>query len=232
MKDSALTMLEEGRLTVLPNPAIFDKILARDDSEYARGDDKKFFELMFDFFVGKMLAVTAGKIYWGATVKYKDEVSKSYITTKDGKSKLRVPPSTEAFAVLCYKNCWNKWNAMFVDKKAHLNAKTGIKWVCPLYSKNKPTKNLAYKTEYTDSALGQPSKGGWSQEAMVEFVRLQKIVKDSRKAPGGADRFSRVEKACLERLRKNNLQDNETKKPKRKEVPAPRETLEWMEESD
>lgn len=205
-------------MTELPDPAIFEKILTRDPSDWylteeekatrARGEssveiDEKLaktttFRFWFDFYVEKMLPTIAGSDLWN-DIKYSEPVSTCLVPGT--KKSLRITTSTEAFTVLLYKNCYKKWNKMYRDYEAHKDSGSRTKWKCPRYHKEKfPDED--YKTPYTDATKGRQKEGGFNWQGMEEYNRLQCLVYDSREAPGGMDRFVRVEKRCLQRLDK------------------------------
>jgi len=202
--------LESGVLEELPPPSLMEMILTRDASDFnveesdnhhtteAKKKARECFDVMFDFYVDRMLATVAGKKMWGPDIKYTEEVSKSLIP----KIALpRITPSTEAFAVLVYSNCRNKWNQMHMDRKAHReNKEARGKFKCPRFNK-KTGENPEYATPFTDSASGQKKVGGYTDSGIDEFVRLQKMLVQEQQKPDAKDRFSMVERASILRLR-------------------------------
>jgi hypothetical protein len=215
-----LKLLEEKRVTALPDPEIFELILTRDTQSFDLNDRDsaqekqvkqnglQMFNLMFDFYVEKMLASCAGSKVWGPNVKYSQEVSQCLMPNSD--KALRITTSTEAFTVLIYKNCWKKWNAMHRGLKKFRDDNTPGTWVCPRYNK-KTKENPEYETPYTDQATGQKKIGGYTQQGMVEFMRLQQMVANSRR--DNKVRVAEVERASIQRLRDKNGLDSKNTEP-------------------
>jgi len=225
MKDDCLALLRNREREALPHPDVLERILLRDDSVNDIYEDdteedverktngRKLFQQMFDFYVEKLLMNVAGHHMWGYNAKYFEEVSKSLIPN----TKLpRITASTEAFAILCYKNCWKKWNQHHRDEQAHIKSGAKGKFECPRWNRKRPDENLGYKPQYTDSAAaGQKKLGGWSREGLKEYNRLKHALLEERQKPGSAERFSREERACLLRLvLKRKIGDKKTTKNK------------------
>jgi len=209
-KENCLALWQNRELKLLSDPFIFEGILKRDDrhNEIEDGDSekekqdkvyrRKVFNAVFDFYVERMLTNVAGVRMWGPEVKYFEEVSKSFI--QNANRLPRITASTEAFAILCYKNCWKKWNKMHKDMEQHKMAQRKGKFECPRFNKKKPDENCDYATIYTDSATGQKKLGGWNKEGLKEYNRLMRVLIEEREKPGAAQRFSEVERACIDRL--------------------------------
>jgi len=234
-----MALLTEKRVTELPDPVVFDNILTRDASSFDILDtDTKeqkevkmkglqLFELMFDFYVEKMLASCAGMQVWGPSVKYYEEVSQSLMPNSE--KALRITASTEAFTVLIYKNCWKKWNAMHKSMQAFHQSNMPGKWACPRFNKKKQ-ENLEYETPYTDSASGQKKIGGYTNEGMQEYRRLKNIVMANRKDQ--KERVSAVESASILRLQQKNhlsTNNNQTTQPAKTDN-APADWEDWTVE--
>ena len=69
-----------------------------------------------------------GKDGWGANKRHYETISEAPMPEIEpllGPKKLLIGPSTEAFTVLLYENCREKWIAMYILKKKHYHRATG-----------------------------------------------------------------------------------------------------------
>ena len=181
--------------------------LQRDLSEFEENDDDSdkekgekaakltYYHQILDFFVDKMVPTVAGYKLWPQEVCHFEPISFSQIPNSGGK--LRITAGTEAFALLMYKNCKSKWEAMHkhdvIDKK---------KEKYPRYSKKQdPEKNLEWDTPYSDPTSGQNKFGGWRKKGKREYARLQKLVLAAR---GEKKRCREVDEATVARLFEEN----------------------------
>ena len=99
--------------------------------------------------------------------------------------------SSEAFTVLMYDCCFDKWNAMYTYIQEH----------GALVQKDKENKqHLAiFRSKYTDQDGGQQQYGGWTDAGLEEQSKLTKEVRDARKAR--PKDIAKLEKDMLECLR-------------------------------
>lgn len=80
-----------------------------------------------------------------------------------GKEKVLVTCTSEAFAILVYANCRDKWIAEFKYKKG----KKG-RVDLPKYVKDDPTTHV-YQNRFSSSRTGQQIGGGWSADGLNYF---------------------------------------------------------------
>ena len=134
--------------------------------------------------------------------------------------------ATEAFLVIVFENCIDKWKAQCVWKHEHPGEN--------LPTKTKINKGEAlHKTKYTITDIGQQKYGGWSDAGLARFNAIKTSIKASRKndiqvdivdpetgnaTPTRVKRYLFVEKKALEEFQKVHKKDEPeegTKKRKR-----------------
>ena len=171
----------------LPEVDLIEQILSR-TIDHNKPENQK----IIAWWIGEVMPVfpanakkfTENKRYY-ATIS---QVSSFY----DGKKMTDLPPSCEAFGVLCYDNNRSKWlncHKTKVEKgvsQVIVRSKRGGK--APKDQKalvvyaNEETK---YQTKYSAIDKGRSDLGGWSDEGMINHCRLKKICKKARKSKEG-----------------------------------------------
>ena len=134
------------------------------------------------------------------------------------------PASTEAFFVLLYDNCIDKWKEHAQWKHDHPKVRL------PIMNKENKDEPL-HKTKYTITDIGQQKYGGWSNEGLEAFNQLKKDIKASRLIDIEVDtedeetgeattttvkRHLFVERQALANLRRINKKDEPKENKKRK----------------
>lgn len=133
---------------------------------------------MFVWYVTEYLPCFALHQFYGVEKHHKGCVSYLKLPQAKDDKALCVPPSTEAFALVAYDNCRDRWEALMKWKldPANQDKKGGM----PKYCKNQTeTHNL--KGKYSDGAKGQARFGGWTKEGRDLFKGLMKEIADNRK---------------------------------------------------
>jgi hypothetical protein len=153
----------------------------------------------FDFYTDRMIPTVAGARLFHSGVRHFEPMTTSVIPNSG--ADLRITSSTEAFTALLYKNGWKKWNAML--KFDRENPKTGAvpkkkTKRYPVFKPKKPDENKEWMTPYTDSQCGKKPLGGWNKEGRLEYLRLKRIVLNSRKNNG--KRHVKEDEECVARL--------------------------------
>ena len=97
-------------------------------------------------------------------------------TNVDGKQKVLVTVTSEAFGLLMFANCRDKWLNVFQYKKTAKRKGTKV----PQYKKDDPTTHK-YKGKWSSSCTGSAVGGGWSSEALVYFEAAKKNISEWRK---------------------------------------------------
>jgi hypothetical protein len=166
------------------------------------------FEYYADGWVGK----AAGQEHWARpTLKYYFRISE------------KVTASTEAFLVVMYENCYDKWTAQAkliregnFDTVAFTKAER-------LREKTRGQQPL-YPTPYTTASSGQCMFGGFNKAGMKRYKEVKKLIEEARTQ----DWVEEVEDQCLQHLRLKYKRDEIDTKAKRPRARA----VEEEEESD
>ena len=223
MKKAALAWLSEHQATntdqKLPDADDLEFVIKRDFSKLdpdkeADKEKLQYYLDLLDWYVKKLVPTVAGCKLFDAKIRHFEPLSSSEIPNSEGK--LRVPPSTEAFTLLMYKNCKSKWEAMH----NHTEIKK-LKLAFPRYSKREPEQNKEWNTLYSDAASGQNKFGGWKKAGLKEFIRLQAVISKAREEK---ERVLEVDKGVVSRLyrtykdKHEKLNEDGTKKRKADEI--------------
>ena len=137
----------------------------------------------FLWFIGDFLASVVGTKVWGRK-KYYNRVSEAVIDK--GSQDLVVTVSDEAFAILIYENCIDKWIAKF-----HMERR-GAKTIATI------------KSKYTSSVNDQCLYGGWSTDGIARFNNLCALVQKDRLTEGA----KKAEDEVLLALRRGKFGEN------------------------
>jgi hypothetical protein len=101
-------------------------------------------------------------------------------------------------ALVIYRNCYSKWQAVFNFKQNPDNKNKKP----PTYNPDKPNENREYMTSFSSERVGQSKFGGWNESGRKHFFRNAKTIHNNRIAHKA--RFAEVEKACYLRLQAKN----------------------------
>lgn len=175
-----------------------DKILAcalrnidvEDDEQYA----------LFKIYWEKFLPKTTKAALWGSSERHYKIVSEAKLGLPEAPNVKMFPPSTEAFVVTVYENCFKKWMDIHQWKKDN----PGCKLPKPSKENKEQTKWL--KTKYTDQDSGQVPLGGWNVTGKRRFAHICKQVKAARTKDDGQEEgednnYVKVERQFLAKLR-------------------------------
>jgi hypothetical protein len=162
-----------------------------------------YYHEVMDFYVDKLVPTIAGSHFFGENIRHFEPLS----TTKCWNDNLRVmqprvPAGTEAFVLLMYKNCKEKWEAMH-----DWSVVQGKKEPYPRYKKSEPTMNTEFKALYSDSASGQSRFGGWNKAGLKEYARLQLMMIEVREE--NAELCEEVDRATVARIFEANKAKHE-----------------------
>lgn len=210
-----MQFMEDKGWDNLPHPKfVLDNILTRDFSAFddVEGDDAKVLALkkrkreickdLMDCWTEEIIPAVAGAKLVHPKIRHFEPMTTSLMPNST--DQLRVTASTEAMAAITYENCHKKFNAMRSwyqqnngwYKRNGNNNNQGV--ICPRWSNKHPDENIMFKGKYSDSTVGKPKWGGWSDDGKKFFVQLQKKCYDSRAA--NKDRHVQADKECLARL--------------------------------
>ena len=122
----------------------------------------------------KYLSMAVRLEYWGPNIRPFHLMTDK--TNVDGKQKVLVTVTSEAFGLLMFANCRDKWLNVFQYKKTAKRKGTKV----PQYKKDDPTTHK-YKGKWSSSRTGSAVGGGWSSEALVYFEAAKKNISEWRK---------------------------------------------------
>jgi hypothetical protein len=165
------------------------------------------------FYTDKLVPTIASAKMFGESIRHFEPLSSIEIPNSGGQ--LRVPPSTEAFTLLIYKNCQRKWEAMhkfLVENRGQAPEKM------PRWQKKTPEVNKEFKSLYSDQSSGQNKYGGWSKEGLTVFIELKRLITGVRQDKSLCDK---VDTLTMQRLfefhrEKYGAMDGEKKKERNK----------------
>jgi hypothetical protein len=166
-----------------------------------RGDVGKTDQTMgiFDLYVDELIFCILGKPNWDVRFRYHGCISTTYDPSWSGDVR-RVSIGSEAFLVLMFENCYDKWQYMMEEKLAKRTP-------------NKKHKRM--QTPYTDALAGQNKYGGWNVAGKKRFKALGDMIHAAQaKEPG---HVKMVEEACLARLRAKHNVGGKARKRAREE---------------
>ena len=154
------------------------------------GTDEKN-EEMFDFYVDVLLPKVALKENWDTNIRHYQTVSAAHHLGEPDKKCITV--NTEAFLVLVFENCEEKWKYLVKCKR------NGTK---------EDRSHDEYVSPFTDVRAGQQRWGGWNENGRKRHKELCKLIGDARKK--GGKEFENIEIDCLTRLRcKHNVEERD-----------------------
>ncbi len=136
----------------------------------------------------RYLPVVAGKPYWSEDIKYYQLLT----DTQDinGKQKVHVTVTSEAFGLLVWENCYVKWLKIFQLKAEDEDADI---------PRGKEEGAQEFAGKWSDANCGQQKFGGWHEDAYAYFEEVTTFVEDWRKQDGENGKV--LQKYFLECLR-------------------------------
>lgn len=159
--------------------------------------------MIFYWYTNNLLLRTIGTAQWGDNVRFYTTISNA--TTKLSGEELKlVTPSTEAFVVLNYHNCYQKWLDWFEwESENGFSAKERKANGKP----NKPPTDKdskKYKALFSMSEGGQKEIDGWTIEGKKQFVAYRKEIKAvvTSEDEDVQDMVKKVEQEVLASMRK------------------------------
>ena len=167
MKKIVLAFLK--RVGKIPTPKEFFQLSQRNLSR-TTPDQQADQEELFDFYV-TLLSAVAGSATYGEKQRRTDPISAC--KTQDGKTAVTI--STEAFLVVMYENCYNKWLNMHKWKEVDKNPGS-----IPKYSRVRHAQTQDFMAKFSDTLAGNSQYGGWSREGIEKFNAYIKAFKTLR----------------------------------------------------
>lgn len=163
----------------LPSEEVMYKVVMRDlevtnlDTAEENEQATQYMKFVFEWYVRVLLPCFALKENFGE--KYHGAGPVSFQHMDNNPKKYRVPPSTEAFALISYENCRSRWTNLYQWHLIPANNKESL----PRY-KAKETWTHQFKGKYSDSARGVCRFGGWSNAGKSRFYDLAKQINTLR----------------------------------------------------
>ena len=127
---------------------------------------------LYLWYYDEYLTHTLPKEFWGDDIRFYNLLTDTI--NIGGKDRVLVTVSSEAFGLLMYENCREKWIEYVKFKEKH-----GKKAKIPTGKEPEAEKHLA---KWSDGKEGQVKYGGWKDEAYDRYEKLKKDVKAWRKA--------------------------------------------------
>ena len=129
---------------------------------------------IFTWHVCDWLPMAVGIDFWGPSIKSKHLMVDKFKVPMDnsGKSKVYVTVTSEAFSQLMFKNCREKWLAIWNWRKTH-----GAKKKVPAYSKDDPSTHV-YEGLWsnTKGSEGRVEGTTWHQDGLEYLNALIEIL--------------------------------------------------------
>ena len=129
------------------------------------------------WYLDSYLPMAAGFDFWGPTIRpfHLMTDKKEVPGDPSGKERVLVTVTSEAFGVLLYANCRDKWLADFDLRKTSGNKKIKI----PKYDKDDPATHK-HQNKWSNSRTGSVQGGGWAIEAISYFNKCISGIKTFR----------------------------------------------------
>ena len=222
--DPTFTQDDDGSLVAVPFLNSLDNLITADDILQCAIRNAGFLDTqkgkeIFDYYWDVLLLRAAGKEHWSPHFRHHNTISEARhdpsVTKPEGYPCIGV--EMEAFVVLLFENCENKWQHIAVEKF------------------NKPDDfqhdpKAAYaRCAYTDHMTGDREWGGWNRAGRARFRAIRQMVSDGRKE----ETTKRIEKDALQRIRiVHNLEGENARVPGRRRRRRVRDEDETEGESD
>lgn len=150
---------------------------------------------LLEWYTDILLPKVAGSESWGRGYRHHHRISEAI--NKDTKHKC-IAPGTEAFLVLLFEGCEEKWRYLAE---------------CKLQKTKPDRKDPRCTCKYTNPEQGQSPWGGWNKEGKTRFKNLQAKIKEARQGDG----VKEYEDTILVALRKKHGLDASATKTRRTE---------------
>ena len=135
-------------------------------------------EKLLTWYCTEYLTYAVGVETWNNTNKCTKLITDVEKVQQDisGKKKVLIPVTSEAFGQVMFKNCREKWIALWKYRKEH-----GPKAKPPKYSKTDPTTHI-FEGLWSNPRSGQVFGGGWHMDGLQYFKDRLEAVKAVREA--------------------------------------------------
>ena len=148
-------------------------------TEASSDKEKKDYEkkvTILTWYLDSFLPKAVGLEFWGDLIRPYRLMTDTELVEGDvsGKKKVLVTVTSEAFGLLVYHNCQDKWVADYKCKKKH-----DKKAVVPKFKKEDVSTH-AHVNKWSNSNSGSVVGGGWHPDALKKFNALKDHVKAFR----------------------------------------------------
>lgn len=213
--------------TQLPTVEDMHKVVLRqlDVTDMQTPEENKtatdYMHFLFEWYVRTYLPCFALKEFFGEKHHAMGTVSSLCMDGNDEKK--RITASTEAFALVAYENCRQRWENLYDWSVQDGNQGKPL----PRYYANKQETH-PFKAKYSDSAMGKSEFGGWSKNGLRRYFTLAAEIQKNRNQ--NADHLQAMEQVIVDKITKE-LEDAEgvSEKPKKKARIDPNEDSEEEE---
>ena len=143
---------------------------------------------------------------WPEDVRHFEHISDATLPESEGK-KLRITPSTEAFAHIVYENNYSKWKKMWVVKKENPGKKMMIIKHAKADDDKDPKVHYCllsdgFEAKYSLPDCGQAKFGGWKKEGLEKFAKTMAKCKEVR--TNNRKKCEEWEDAVLAKVKEDN----------------------------
>jgi hypothetical protein len=142
------------------------------------------------WYVDSWLEQAATSEYWNKKIRYFKMPTSTF--QYDGKPRDYVTPASEAFGLLVYDNCRDKWMKQYEWKqqgKALPKGKKDPNW-------------KMFAAKYTDPNSGSKTGGGWKPEGLVKYEEYMNLIKKLRVED--AANQNKMQQLALDLVREKN----------------------------
>ena len=172
-------------------------------------EERERFETLFDNYWNVLLPKVSGHWAWGPTKRHYGLLSEMTIEDTDRDGVPRVSASDEAFLVLLWLNCFQKWWHREECRR-----------MTP--SEDPDEDHARYQTPYTDAKGGQMKFGGWNSEGVKKYEELLTMIKENRETQ--KKYVHQIEELALKRIRKvEKVEEKEASRKTKKKANSKKE---------
>lgn len=163
--------VEDMHKVVFRELAVTKEVETEDGKKEMEVDEEatEYLTFIFEWYYTQYLPCIAMNKWWGEEKHHKGCASTIHLPNEP--NKLMVPPSTEAFALIVYDNCYIRWKAMLEFRKDPANKGKPM----PKHKKSDPNTEI-YRGKFTDGAAGTARYGGWNVRGRNLFVQLTREI--------------------------------------------------------
>ena len=178
------------------------------------------------WYLDRFMPMAVGLEFWGPNIRPFHLLTDFLDIEGDvsGKKKVLVSVTSEAFGILMYANCRDKWVADFELRASNKKAKI------PKYNKDDPS-TFKHQNKWSNSRTGQIQGGGWNRVALKYFnaqiAAIQAFREEEKK--GEAPERLQFGQNLILAANSINLEDDNSASKKRKRGGKPEDEIEVVD---